>query len=190
MHRGAPMREEKARLRAVLRARVAGMGAQAREEAGRAIRERIAAWGRWRAARTVGGFLPLRDEPDVRPLLDEALREGKRVYVPRIAGGGIGWGRYGPGVRLVRHELGFLQPEEEGERGVRPEVVLVPGLGFDRAGRRLGRGGGWYDRLLVGEARAVGVCFACQVVEAVPEEEHDVRVAYVVTEQGFFRCYT
>ena len=68
------------------------------------------------------------------------------------------------------------------------EVVLTPGLAFDRMGARLGRGGGFYDRLLTDAAltaRRVAVCFACQVVERVPVEPHDVEIDAIVTEDGW-----
>ena len=64
--------------------------------------------------------------------------------------------------------------------------MLVPGLAFARDGARLGRGGGFYDRLLAGpqlRARRVGVCFEVQIVEAMPLEEHDQRVDEVLTER-------
>jgi 5-formyltetrahydrofolate cyclo-ligase len=64
------------------------------------------------------------------------------------------------------------------------DVVLVPGVAFDRTGGRLGRGGGFYDRYLTAVAveRRVGVCFGCQVVELVPTAGHDARVGVVVSE--------
>jgi 5-formyltetrahydrofolate cyclo-ligase len=65
-----------------------------------------------------------------------------------------------------------------------PDAVLVPGLGFDVNGGRLGRGGGFYDRLLAaGTACRVGVAFECQVVEALPLEPHDRRMEFIITEQ-------
>lgn len=67
------------------------------------------------------------------------------------------------------------------------DVILVPGLGFDRSGRRLGRGGGHYDRLLAmlpPTTPRIGVCFACQVVDSIPDEPHDARVDMVVSDAG------
>lgn len=72
-------------------------------------------------------------------------------------------------------------------------AVLVPGLAFDSAGRRLGRGAGFYDRFLAGRATAespirIGVCFAIQLVDAVPAEPHDLPMNRIITEHGVIRC--
>ena len=65
------------------------------------------------------------------------------------------------------------------------DLVLVPGVGFDRAGNRLGRGGGHYDRTFVaGGPRLVGVCFQLQLVERVPHDSRDRPMDAIVTERG------
>ncbi len=71
-----------------------------------------------------------------------------------------------------------------------PDVVIVPGLAFTRAGDRLGQGGGWYDRFLARVAPScvtVGVAFAPQIVDDLPTEPHDVRLDCVVTDRDTFR---
>lgn len=71
-----------------------------------------------------------------------------------------------------------------------PDVVVVPGLAFTAAGDRLGQGGGWYDRFLSevrADCSAVGVCFAEQIVDALPTEAHDVAMDHVVTDRGVVR---
>ena len=68
------------------------------------------------------------------------------------------------------------------------DVILVPGLAFTRAGQRLGRGGGFYDRLLArlpAVTWKIGVCFEVQISDAVPSEPHDVTVDCVMTERDF-----
>jgi 5-formyltetrahydrofolate cyclo-ligase len=66
-----------------------------------------------------------------------------------------------------------------------PDLIVVPGLAFTAGGHRLGQGGGWYDRFL-SERRAdcttIGVCFACQIVDHLPMDEHDVVLDAVVTD--------
>lgn len=71
-----------------------------------------------------------------------------------------------------------------------PDVVIVPGLAFTPAGDRLGQGGGWYDRFLSSarpDCTTIGVCFAEQVLDAVPVEAHDIRMVHVVTDAGVER---
>ncbi len=102
-------------------------------------------------------YAPRRGEPDVGPLHDWCADRGQRV----------------------------VDPEDEPDPAI-VDVVVVPGLAFTAAGDRLGQGGGWYDRFLSrlrGDADTIGVCFDVQVVEAVPVESHDVRVALVVTDR-------
>ena len=71
------------------------------------------------------------------------------------------------------------------------DLVLIPGVGFDRAGHRLGRGRGYYDRALRGVlagALRVGLAHECQVVSHIPVDEHDERVDYIVTEERLIEC--
>ena len=71
----------------------------------------------------------------------------------------------------------------------RPDLILVPALAFDRAGYRLGRGGGYYDRLLSGATgMKTGVGYDCQIFDAIPCEPHDIGVDYVVTETLGVEC--
>lgn len=68
-----------------------------------------------------------------------------------------------------------------------PDVVLVPGLAFTASGERLGQGGGWYDRFLLGvrpDCTTIGVCFREQLVAELPVEPHDIRLDVVVTDAG------
>jgi 5-formyltetrahydrofolate cyclo-ligase len=91
--------------------------------------------------------------------------------------------RVDPGDALVRGAFGLLEPDPAwpvvGHHAV--ELWVVPGVGFDRAGGRLGRGGGYYDAALASSAApSIGVCFAAQLVDVVPSEPHDRPVRRVV----------
>ena len=154
----------------------------------------------------VFGFAPMRLEPDwttaIGQDLDVALPrvEGTQLIFHRISatdGGGAPSlptnGRAGRPLPadLVRGSLGVFEPTNDSALIVEvgaADFILVPGVAFDRAGARLGRGGGFYDRLL-GEAaltaRRVAVCFACQLVDRVPVEAHDALVDAIVTENGW-----
>lgn len=138
-------------------------------------------------AGTIFGFAPLRQEPD----WTAALAAGWKIALPRIEQ-----------ERLVFHHVDSLDVLVSGAFGTREPVnelgtvapissaraVLVPGVAFDRLGRRLGRGGGFYDRFLAvtgPQVLKIGVCFDLQIVEEVPSEPHDVRMDAVVTESGW-----
>lgn len=85
----------------------------------------------------------------------------------------------------VRAKGGTWSVPEDISDGSNPDVVIVPGVAFTAAGNRLGQGGGWYDRFLPGlpeSTEVIGVCFAEQVLEALPIEAHDVSVHRVIAD--------
>lgn len=146
------------------------------------IRQHLRSSTVWKSAAVVFGFAPLPGEPD---WLGEDLPADKRVAYPRIAEDGM----------LVflfasSFEIGVCGAKEPvgGTAASAPDLVLVPGLAFDLAGVRLGRGKGFYDRWLGANpaAKSLGVCFKCQLLENLPAEPHDVRVDAILTEEGFF----
>ena len=88
--------------------------------------------------------------------------------------------------RCLARGVDFAVPEDDVDPAW-PDVVIVPGLAFTPGGQRLGQGGGWYDRFLVGvhgDCEIVGVCFREQLVDELPTEPHDVAVDRVVTDSG------
>jgi len=177
-------------LRAVLAAR--DLGAMARwsgEICGHVVDHR--AFGE---ARTVLMYVPIVGEPDLRPVARACAEAGKRVCLPRVA-----WEDRSlwPAVvesldeGLVESRHGIMEPHPDAEL-VEPEridLILVPGLGFDPQGGRLGRGAGFYDRFLSQPGRrslAWGVGFGCQMIDRVPREPHDAVLDAIVTEDGLF----
>lgn len=125
-----------------------------------------------------------------------AMLRTKDVYLPRITGPGImsfvrideSWA-----ANLEKGDRGVLEPREGYGEVLVPDggaqiAVLVPGLAFDRSGRRLGRGGGFYDRFLarpdMAEAVRIGVCWSMQVVPEVPTDSYDMVMDWVCHERG------
>jgi 5-formyltetrahydrofolate cyclo-ligase len=154
---------------------------------------------KFRAARTVGVYIPLPDEVDITPLFQTP---DKMFYIPAFdeVSGGYRMARLT--MDLKKGRFGILEPAVPAfAREDELDLIIVPGVAFDRAGRRLGRGGGFYDRLLP-KYRAVraGICFDFQClpvlsdegveVEPVPAEEHDVRMDWVVTETQILKIET
>lgn len=138
----------------------------------------VRALPQWQAANTVLLYRALPGEVQV-----EALAEGKRACWPVVVGAGQPLLLRGDGP-VRRGAFGVLEPTERCPIVLPDEVdlVVVPGLGFDDQGGRLGMGGGYYDRTLAGmRAVRVGVCFAGQRVEAVPRGAHDLRMDAVVS---------
>ena len=178
----------KAELRGRMRRALRSMDSANRAEEAVAIRQAIRAWPTWARARTVLGYLPLATEVDLRPLLADAIARGIRVAVPEVTSEGV----FRPCLLrslepadLETGPMGIALPRRrEPVETAEIDLALVPGLAFDVAGQRLGRGGGFYDRFLPGlrrEASTVGVCFGLQRVPQVPSEKHDARVEWLAT---------
>ncbi|HEX4261106.1 MAG TPA: 5-formyltetrahydrofolate cyclo-ligase [Acetobacteraceae bacterium] len=137
----------------------------------------------------VAGFWPLGREIDIRPLLTQLSDRGHVIVLPETPPRGrpLVFRRWTPGAPMRRERFGTLCPDGA---VMQPDFLLVPLLAFDRAGRRLGYGGGYYDRTLAGlpAARAVGCAYAAQEVDAVPAGPQDVRLSAVATERGVIVC--
>ncbi len=147
----------------------------------------------WQEARAILFFSPLPDEPDLTPLLDAAWGEGKTVALPRFDSV---TGQYSAAVvrgaaDLSPGRFGVLEPASNCPSVSlnQLDLMFVPGVAFALNGARLGRGKGFYDRLLA-EVRGhkCGVAYEVQVLAAVPEEPHDVRVDSILTPAGWQRC--
>ncbi|MBT3377695.1 MAG: 5-formyltetrahydrofolate cyclo-ligase [Lentisphaerae bacterium] len=150
------------------------------------------------SAAAVAAYAAMPREVDLALLMEAARRSGRRVLLPRYS------------QRLGAYEMVPVANEDAetcvGEYGIREPIPglagaareaicnknviwLVPGLAFDDAGNRLGRGGGFYDRLLVGvHGVKVGVAYSWQVVDSLPAEPHDVTVDAIATPDGLIDC--
>ncbi len=132
-------------------------------------------------------YAPLPSEPDISPLLTDALAAGKLLALPRFNPATNAYEAVQ--VTDLAHDLAlgpFQVREPVASCPVVPlnrlDLALVPGLGFDARGRRLGRGKGHYDRLLAGfTGMKIGVAFDFQIVDEVPCEAHDIALDAVVT---------
>lgn len=140
----------------------------------------------WGTARVVGAYVARPGEIATDGLLRALWDRGTRVALPRVEGSHLRLHEVTADAGLVRSSLGVREPKPHTPT-LDPEsidVFLVPGLLFDRCGRRLGRGGGHFDRLLARarpEATRVGLCHGSRVVDALPEDPWDVRMHCVVT---------
>ena len=132
-------------------------------------------------------YYSLPDEVCTHQLLDELLAAGKNVYLPKVVSDTeMVLCRYTGRDSLQKGAFGILEPvgtEYSCSAYDEIELALVPGVAFDSEGHRLGRGRGYYDRLLplLSNAYKLGVCFPFQCVERVPSEAHDMSVNEVCT---------
>lgn len=122
--------------------------------------------------------------PDEIPTLDtiERWAQSKIIFLPRVNGDDLDIIKYQPG---TLHKGSYDIMEPEGNDTVDPAVldlIIVPGVAFDKEGNRLGRGKGFYDRFLAQtHAATIAVCFDCQLVDHIPTEPHDLPAQFIVT---------
>jgi 5-formyltetrahydrofolate cyclo-ligase len=188
------VQQQKAALRRQLRELTRGLSPAEREAASARARALLATQAPWRQARAVLFYAPQPDELDLWPLLLEALDEGRQIALPRYLPQA---GAYGaalvadPARDLAPGKLGILEPGPHCPAFPlnRLDLVLAPGVGFDPHGRRLGRGKGYYDRLLaqVGALRC-GVALDRQIVPALPAEPHDQMLDCILTPTRWLVC--
>ncbi|PZM07642.1 5-formyltetrahydrofolate cyclo-ligase [Rhizobium tubonense] len=139
----------------------------------------------------ISGFLPIRSEADIRPLMDRLRRRGARLCVPVILDKQtIAFREFSAETPLVSTGFGTLGPGPEAAV-LDPDIMLVPLSAFDRTGHRIGYGAGHYDRAIDRlwqkglDPQLIGIAFDCQEVPSVPAEPHDVRLDAILTESGY-----
>ena len=163
----------RARLRSLRQA--IGPGPQAR--AALAARDRLLRSALFPRGGSLAAYLASDGELDLQPLIRAAWSAGVRIYLPVVTGPGqMVFSRYRRGDRLRRNRHGILEPRRGGDTldAAALDLILTPLVGFDRAGHRLGMGGGYYDRALGRpnrrgrRPRVVGVAHSCQEVKAIP----------------------
>ena len=152
-----------------------------------ALRDRLAAFlASSDAGVSIGAVWPLPGEPDLRPLLERLHAAGHALALPVVlaADRPLLFRCWHPGDRLVPGAHGTAHPPAEAVPAS-PGIILVPFLAFDRNRRRLGRGGGFYDRTLPAHphARAIGFGYASREMDEVPAEPHDRVLDAIVTDR-------
>ena len=142
----------------------------------------------------VSAYSAMGSEIDPRLLVERLARDGFRAALPVVTplGNPLVFRAWSPGERLVARTWGILEPAEDAPV-VEPDVLLVPLLAFDRAGVRLGYGGGYYDRTLarlraIKPVIAIGLAFAGQEMADVPFGPHDQRLDWVLSPAGASKC--
>ena len=134
----------------------------------------------------IGFYAALPDEVDILSAAKKALAARKKVFFPRLVKNKIEFFEvHNLKTELRRGKFGILEPAERSsrKRKVPLDLILVPGRAFDKKGHRLGRGGGYYDRLLEkwDDSVRFGIAFREQLVRRVPSEPHDIVMDIVIT---------
>jgi len=178
---------DKQALRKEIREKKRAMTEQQIVDASERLGELFLASDAYKQAKTIYGYLPYNQEVRTVPMLQQALRDGKKVAVPKC---------YGDEMRFIY--LDDLSKVEKGYCGI-PEpiddepiaedktaLVLMPGLAFDPQGHRMGYGGGFYDKFLEQEPNhpTIALCYDFQMLEHLETEAHDIPVDTVLWAKG------
>jgi len=139
----------------------------------------------------IAAYWPIRDEIDCRPLLISLMDSMHSVCLPMVMGDEVPleFRLWEAGAPLYPAGFGTLAPAETAPT-VEPDLIIIPLLGFDQFGTRLGYGKGYYDRTIAGMDKnptLVGYAYSVQELENIPRETHDIPLDYVVTEIGVRR---
>jgi 5-formyltetrahydrofolate cyclo-ligase len=155
-----------------------------------AIARHVREWAVYQNARSVMAYASNGAEVETAALLEDILRDGKRLLLPRCLPGGMmqavpvsNLALLMPGFRGIMEPVGEAVPKS----GI--DLILAPGLLFDKSGNRLGQGGGYYDRFLSDfEGVVCALAFHAQVVPALQAQPHDRPMHALVTECGILQC--
>lgn len=191
---GLSMRETKNSLRAAVLAQRGLLSKAESLSRSRSIQANALQFPPYLSRPSVAVYSPIQNEVETGDIRDHALVTGKRVFYPRYGQENtLELVEIGSVTELGMGRFGILEPT--GDRRLSRQdqeelVVFVPGVAFDLRGNRLGRGKGWYDRLIekLGRATFVALAYDFQIVDEVPAEEWDQRVHYLITERRIVDC--
>lgn len=190
------VRTAKAEIRRRVEAAVAAIQAAERAERGEMAQRRLAALPEFAAAGVILLYRSMRGEIETSALVIRALRDGKRVALPRTdreSGTMRAVRIMDPAADLFRGPCGAMEPRDGLPEVAAEEIDLavIPGRAFDIRGRRLGRGAGYYDRYMASpgfRAIKIALAFDCQIVDSIPVLPHDLPVDVIVTESRIIEC--
>lgn len=176
------MTKSKSDIRRAAKSAVKALTAQQKADKSTLILSRIASSESIKSAKTVALYASLSDEVQSFELI-ELLSQTKRVVLPRVAGDDMDFYPYTPSSLKVG---AFGIEEPQGSEPISPDeidVIVVPGVAFTTGGKRCGRGKGYYDKYLSRSgfrAIKIGVCYAEQLAEDIPNEPHDIVIDYMI----------
>jgi 5,10-methenyltetrahydrofolate synthetase len=181
---GASAAPDKPQLRRLLKERRRAIALDVKRTWDDRLGAQVLAWCRAHPSTALGVYWPLAGEPDLRPAYAELAESGVRLALPVVLARdtALGWAEWVPGEATVADSMGVAVPADL-RMVARPGALLIPCLGFDAQGYRLGYGGGFYDRTLAQEPRpmTLGVAYGCQLAEF-EIGEYDIPLDVIITE--------
>lgn len=185
----AVLAANKKALRASIKQKRRALSIEYRKQASRKMQAELTRLPCYQAAEYIMLYMAMQDEVQLDELIAMVLKDGKKAVIPLVTGAGLMEAvELSDMADLVPDKYGIKTVSEEKRRLIAPDkidLIIVPGVAFDKAGHRLGMGGGFYDRFMLRASRAVRAALAydCQLLAAVPAEVHDLTVDYIITEK-------
>ena len=170
---------DKKALRQKIREKKRAMTAAQIESASKKLGQMFLASAQYQEAKTIYGYLPYNQEVRTEPILEQALLDGKRIAVPKIFGSEMRFIYLDDLSQVEKSSYGIPEPIEDGpEAEDKTALVLMPGIAFDKAGHRIGYGGGYYDKFLAKEPNhpTIALCYDFQMMDLLETEEFDIPV--------------
>lgn len=196
MHEESTQVNEKQEIRNEILALRTAMETTECQTKSREICSRIHGSDAYQGAKVIYAYMAFRNEADLSELLYTAYQEHKLIAIPRIADGWMSF--YCPRVDVngipvtEAGYFGIQEPAADALPAPRPDLIIFPGVAFDKSGNRLGYGRGYYDAFMASmqgtPVLTIGAAYECQLVEQIPAEEHDFRLQSIVTEQAAYEC--
>ena len=173
----------KSDLRKMIREKKRAMTEEQIVESSRRLAEQFFATQQYQNTKTLYGYMPYNQEVRTIPILEQALRDGKRVAVPKVFGDEMRFIYLDDLTSVEKGYSGIPEPIADGPVADDPEaLVLMPGLAFDKEGHRIGYGGGFYDKFLSSEPNhtTVALCYAFQMLPEIATDDYDIPVDCVL----------
>ena len=174
---------DKKELRRTIRERKRAMTEEEIVSRSKKLGELFAQSEAYKAAKTIYGYLPYNQEVRTVPMLEQALKDGKKVAVPKVYGDEMKFLYLDDLSKVSKGYAGIPEPiADEPVADDETALVLMPGLAFDSAGHRIGYGGGFYDKFLAAEPNhpTLALCYEFQMLPELHTEEHDIPVDSVL----------
>jgi len=174
---------EKTSLRRLLLEKRDGTSFDLMKIASKSILKKLKKIEPFRDAQKIGAYYPIGSEILTQDIMQEALSEGKEIFLPKIVGKNIEFRKIMNLSNLENGSFDIMEPRNECPVDNNLDVILVPTVGISPKGVRLGYGYGFYDRFLAeNKIKTISLTFEKQIVKNIPQSEHDVIIDWIVTE--------
>jgi 5-formyltetrahydrofolate cyclo-ligase len=153
----------------------------------RRVQELLLTSKEFQSAKIVGVYYAFGSEVKTDLIIEQARSLGKKVALPSVEGDSLTFYELSSGKYLVKGRFGIMEPLPYGPVDDKIDLLIVPGIAFDKKGYRLGYGKGYYDKYLAKKRIAsIGLAYSFQLLEDLPRDKHDERLDAVATEDGIY----